>query len=164
MTSFLSEGDEEARIVPKSATPLPVPSAEVLRQRRGFFRTIGVWFGLLRDYTAEDINRLKEAAVSHVEAQVANKMAEAELKVAEAAKQHAEAEEVLARRYATRIKAEGDYAKNMAEAFEKLTLAISRIKEAGGSISFDQEQLMRLLTRGGQEFPEDEHILKVGDE
>ena len=75
-----------ASLVHVQARPVAVPVPQEKVQRRSFARTLGVWLGLLKDYTAEDINRLKEAGVSKVEGHAKDINANAAQKIAQAAK------------------------------------------------------------------------------
>ena len=145
-------------LIHRKATPAISGPGEESKARKGFFRTIGVWLGLLHDYTAEDINRLRKAGLRRVEAGADEAHAKAYRTLAEAEKIWAEAEKIRAEGEAARIKAEGERAEAIARAVEHLRDTISRVKQQGGNVAFDEQQLLFLLARGREEFPKDDLI------
>ena len=64
----------------------------------------------------------------------------------------------MARAIVIRMRAEGEYAKNMAEAFERVISAISKVERDGGTVSFDKDELLNLLIHGQQDFSDDKLI------
>lgn len=158
------QSEEQVVLVQKTAKMLPVPAGQEQKARRGFFKVLADIGKAIKGYTADDIGRLKEGGVQKVEGEGQKAIAEAQAKVAEAAKLHAEAElkraeaelkraevsKAKAEAYATARKADGEYAKDVAAAWNSFQEAQSRIKQAGGSVSFDFEQIFHLLCRGEQ--------------
>jgi hypothetical protein len=130
-----------------------------------------VWLGLLKDYTAEDINRLKEAGVSKVEGHAKDINADAARKIAEAAKLHAEADLISAHKaktaadaYAVTRKADADYALSVADAIQKVADAMNNLRQKGGNTGFDEKQLIQLLLNAKREFPTDPQIENASQE
>jgi len=155
-------------LIQKTARLLPAPPEQAQQTRRSFFRVLKDIWNAVKGYTADDIARLKEGGVQQVEGKGQTAVAEAKAKVAEAAERHAKAELNLAEArkadaeaYATKKKADGEYAKNVADAMVTVVEAMSRIKQAGGSVSFDLNQIERLLCQGKEEFPNDPQITSV---
>ncbi len=151
--------EDEGRIVERRALPAPVPDEVASRQQEATVAWHVRLWRWLRGYTAEDINRLKEAGVSRVEAETDAKAAEAALKISEAHKNFAEKEKIaqealLIKAQAARTIAEADKIKAEAEklrvdtvvdAIDRLSTAASRIRQSGGEIFLDKEQLEKLI-------------------
>lgn len=170
--ALLPHQEQETGLVPLKSAPLPMLPKQHYQRRKGIFRTIGAFFGLVRDYTAEDIGRLVEAEISKREGEAAKAHAEAEANVALAAERHATAElrrseatvnlaaaQDAASKAAERSRqAEIDDAYALSDAVERVELVISRIKMQGGAVFFDKLQLTALLRQAQTEFPEDKLI------
>ena len=160
--------DQALVIVSKTAKPLSRPSATSQQQKqkeRAFFCTVRNAWNWLRGYTAEDVAKLKEAGIQKLQGEGLKPLAEARAKVGEAAERHAnaeklraEAEKAKAEADAIRRKADGEYAKDISIAVQNVADAMSKIKQAGGTVAFDEQQLLKLLTEGQKRFPEDRQI------
>jgi hypothetical protein len=164
---LLPEEKANSTVIRKKGTP--ISTVGKIKSRKGFFRTIGSFLGLLHDYTAEDIDRLKEAGVQIVESKAKKQYAEAMEKIAKAAELHAmaevrnaEAQKILAD--ADMVKAETlkiaketeiEYLAKYTESIERVNDAISKIKQKGGLVLFNKKQLDDLLKVGSLEFPND---------
>ena len=175
--------DDSCSMLRKQGTPASASGEAQLRQRRSLWRAIGVFFGMCRDYTADDFARLKEAGVQKAEHHAAHEQAKAKREDAEAEKILAEAAEIHERideskrkdalrvmeyrkdqltkqaeievARAKRADSEARRAQAMADAMERVSDAISTIRSKGGNVAFDSDQLMRLLQQGIAENPED---------
>lgn len=147
LPSEISEDKE--RLIARQVEP--VGEKENKKIKKSFLRTIGEFLGFVKKYTASDIDRLKEAGVALVEAKTAAKEAEAFEKIAKAAELHASAELKKAQSAATKLDAEGNLLVKRAEAMERAANAFSKIKQNGGDIAFDSEQLKRFLELGDGE-------------
>jgi len=160
--SFLpnSEAEEEGRIVERHVLPAPVPQhleAQQEKATRAWHIQLWQW---LRGYTGEDINRLKEAGVRRVEADADAKAAEARQKISEAERNFAERERIKQEallKQAEAAKAIAEANKTNAEAMkirmeaivnavEQLSAAASRIRQNGGDVFLDKDQLKRLIS------------------
>ena len=155
---MIKEEYNNTSLIPRNAIPKKTQRENIPNQRKGFFRIIGVWLGLIKDYTADDINRLKEAFVEEKEANARYKSAESENKIAEAAERHANAEKLMAEKDAIILDSRANYAERMSIAIERLSNAIITLKMKNGDIAFDEKQLLKLIIKGSGEFPDDDII------
>lgn len=143
------EGDEIGKLTGRGVEPIGSFNKPV--HRKSWLRTIGEFIGFVKRYTASDLDRLKEAGVALVEAKVDDKRADSEEKIARAADLHASAELKEAQKFVALKEAEGDLILKKAEAIERVANAISKIRQNGGDVSFDLNQLMGLLGNGEKE-------------
>lgn len=156
----MSEEDQKLshKLIAKKAVFIEHENAPSKKSRKGIIQTIGSILGLVKDYTVDDISRLKEAAVQDLENKANLKYAEAEAKLAEAANLHAEAELKKKQSQAVQLNTEADYALKMSEAIERVANAFKTLKQSGGSASVDTEQLLRIITRHEFESLNEEEI------
>ncbi|MDW3194591.1 MAG: hypothetical protein R8G66_19590 [Cytophagales bacterium] len=126
--------------------------ARVPKTGKKVFRRILEFLGLVEEYTEDDILRLKEAGVKLAEAKAIRMTAEAELQLSTAAEKfaltaqkHAEVEAERRKLEIEQKMAEDELLISKAEALERIAQAINTIRQNGGTVSFDQEQLQRLL-------------------
>lgn len=180
MSTQLPE-DDAAYLVRRDMGPVEVPAGDTPRQRRGFFRAIAEFLRLVKQDAASDAARLREAGVQNVELRNVGKAAEAQKNVADAAKLHAEAdvahqeralaaERVAGARIDNEVKAAEAKAaiaeantrrlRAIREATEELRATLTSLRIASGELGFEREQLVRLLSQGLEEFPDDE-VLRV---
>ena len=158
--SWKPEDDQEdySSLVPWKGRQSPpenddAPYEEIEKIEQGFFATLRKLYRAIRGNTATDVSRLKEATIQQVEGPGRLQLAQAEAKIAEAAKLHAEAEKAHAE--AQKIKAEGQSAlidaetRSMtakAEAVDRVLRAISKIRQEGGDVAFDEAELRTMLS------------------
>lgn len=119
-----------------------------------------VW-GWIKGQTVEDVARLREAGVQLVEGEAATKVNQAKKLEAEARKAHAEADAIeqdtATKRLLLQIelrelnKNNLDDSGQVLNAVERVELSMSRIRQDGGSIAFDSDQLSKLLPEHQEE-------------
>jgi hypothetical protein len=150
--SWVPETEERSALIQREAKALPAPAGASTNTRKSFSMMARRFVTWIQGYTVDDINRLKEGGVQLVEGKGQTAIAEAKAKIGEAAEHHAKAEHELAQAnkanaeaYAIRKKAEGDYLREQSEAFIRVQEAISRIKQQGGTVAFDEKQLLALV-------------------
>jgi hypothetical protein len=159
MTGSTDPTSEESAVVKKHAEPASVPEEleeEQAKATFGWLRTIWNW---IRGQTASEARRLKEAGVRAVEGEAAKRVNEAKKLDAEAEKMYAETEqkrqeaallELQRRKQEAQLEGEQlekdiERAERIADAAERVEKAISTIRQKGGDVAFDTEQLKRLL-------------------
>jgi hypothetical protein len=120
-----------------------------------FFRVVADCWRAVRGYAADDISRLKEAGVLQVEAKAQKDLAEAKEKIANAARLHAEAEKFRSEAYAIRVTADTNLLEAQVKALERIEAIISAIRQKGGSVAFDTNEIARHILRGLERFPND---------
>lgn len=169
MSTLPHEHNDEPRLIGSSGASSPIEPKYAATQRRSFFRSVGTFLGLCRDYSVADIGRLKEAGVRVVEAKADDGAAVVVARLAAAAESHARAEvskqnaatariKVIAESKAKLIEAESIRLTAMAEAMSTLKSVISEIRQSGGEVAFNEDELMRLLCAGREDFPDDRII------
>lgn len=159
MSQFSNAPDGEGAIIKKTAQPAPVPADAQEQQdkaSRSFLREL---LNKIKGYTAQDAKRLKEAAIQIAEGEAAQKVNEARKIEAEAQKIHAEADykrqkaalkEIEWRKSLREIEeckknADIENTERQAAAIERLANAISVLKQKGGEVGFDKEQIENAL-------------------
>lgn len=165
MTSTFNEEPEQNKIVKKTIDPAPVPKDLKNKQIGSTYSWIVRLWRAIREYTVEDIGRLKEAGVSLVENKSNLKAAETYKSLAEVERTFAEAEDLrqaaaLKKAQAKKVEEEAKEIRIRAkiEAFEHLSNAVSRIRQQGGEVAFNLEQLENLIHDGYKKYPEDQNI------
>ncbi len=150
---------EENVILRKRAEPASVPEELEEDQTEATFGWLRQLWNWLKGHTATEARRLKEASVRKVEGEAAKSQkeakkidAEAELIYArkEKKKQEAKREELERLKERKKLETEtleqkAENSERIANAFERVEKAISRIRQKGGDVALDDEQLQRLL-------------------
>lgn len=174
MTGWTPEDDapETSALIPwKGTENAPATSRQPQQHPKSFFYFVAYCWRLLRGYTANDIDRLKEAGVRQVEAKAEKEHAEATAKIGTAAREHAEAEraraeaeKLRAEARALRSKSEVENLLAQVEAFERVETAISRIKQRGGDVAFSKAEILRLVWRESEQMPADPEVREATKE
>jgi hypothetical protein len=148
------QAEEEAQqlLIQKTAKALPAPKGLEKKAKLGFLGMVSRLLGAIKGYLVDDLNRLKESGVQIVEGKGQKELAEAKAKITEAAERqanaelkNAEAEQIRAETPASVAKIEAETLKLRAEAFATVLDAISKIKQAGGSVVFDSAELLAIM-------------------
>jgi uncharacterized protein YdaT len=178
--SFLqsSNTQDEGKIVEKQIVPVPVPDPLAQQQAQATIAWhIQLW-RWLKNYSADDIERLKEAGVGRVEAETDVKAAEAMQRMSEAQKNFAEKERIAqeaALKKAEFVKTMAEADKISAEATEirmrtvmkalqDLTSAVSTIRQNGGEVFFDLKQLEKIIVDSARANPRNLELKDVREE
>ena len=140
MTETPDKKTNDQSLIPVQVSPKE-KTDEPLRIKKSFLRWAGEILGLMHRYTVEDLCRLKEAAISEREGLGRKANAEAAKLIAEAANLQAEADLKNAKISAIRNSTED----RQDAALDRVLDAISNIKQQGGSVASDSEQLEHML-------------------
>jgi hypothetical protein len=168
MTQWTPEGEtpKTSALIPwKGTENAPSRSPRSQQHPKSFFYFVAYFWRLLKGYTANDIDRLKEAGVRLVEGKAEKEHAEATAKIATAAREHgeaerarAEAEKLRAEADLLRAKSDADSLLSQVEAFERVETAISKIKQRGGDVAFSKAEILRLVWRESERMPDDPEV------
>ncbi|MCP4711863.1 MAG: HDOD domain-containing protein [Planctomycetes bacterium] len=132
------------------------PAEQIARYRQAYSRSTSVLFSICQDYLGPDMGVLTSKE-DYALLQAKSK------KVSKAVKRFSKVEGKKNRKQMKSGDqfAQADMVKNMAQAGKAFIKAARAIKQKGGHISLDMEQLIRCLRLGHQEFPEDSLINSI---
>lgn len=143
--------EEDERV--SAAVPLigrPIQTDGGPPQEMPFKLSLRAIWGFIKGNTAYDVSRMREAGVQHVIGKGKKPAAEAELIVQEAAKTDAERQVKLAEAYAIKKKADDDSMLARVNTLDKFVDTVSKLKQYGGDLGFDLEELQRTVFQTGQ--------------
>lgn len=160
--------DRESNLISGSATPSPAGSERAEQQNLAFGRIVGPLSDLIANFTVEQKERLTEALTQREEAAAREQSAAADereaaatIKWAQAIREQAKADAVGRADLAKRAIEGRDLAETIYAAVEKLSEAISRIRQQGGAVFFDGGQLLDLIRAAREQFPDDQIIVEA---
>jgi hypothetical protein len=147
--------------VRKTIVPAQAPPSQQMMQEKATYSWLTKLICLVKRYTAADYGRLKEAGISMVENESKKKGGEAAKLFAEAEEIHARAELLRQEKAIKDAAISASWVNNnidtinaTAAALERLSNAISNIKQKGGDVGFDQEQLEKAVGIGLLKYPD----------
>lgn len=165
MTAYLpdSEGGDalaESRIIARKAKPVSVP-AEVAGQQQAATRSfMGRLWDLVKDRIPGYVEHLVKESLRKIK--VGN-----DVKEAKAAKDFAKKDRIKQQTAIEGMRAQVEFEKRaesedrILEAIDRLTDAISRMEQQGGSVAFNMDDLRRLLGLDADDL-DDDHPLDQG--
>ncbi|RXK79850.1 hypothetical protein EST62_13250 [Chlorobaculum sp. 24CR] len=159
MNHFPCEHQNDGAIIKKTAEPAPVPTIVQEQQDHASRKWYQTLWDKVKGYTATDALRLKEAGIQTAEGEAAQRVnnakkieaeaqllhAEADLKRQEAALKEIEWRSALNNLQNSQVKEEIENTERQAAALERLANAISAIRQKGGDIGFDPNQLVNAI-------------------